>query len=354
MTSLIPNIFKEKNNRLVFCSILILSGFPILSLIAGFICLENKKIMFKQTKRQFIFLLIIILSYFYGYLTFGIHSSGSLINIISSVFIFTNNTNFSDRRLELRFINFYIVANSLFFFFEIFNVTNFNNRFETFFIEPSYLAIISGYLLIRLGLNSKTNIQMVTLMLLIFISKSITGVIFILYYVISNRKHIHGQFIIFVLPLLLFTSFYFLESTYIIERIANISSDLSAIIRVFFPLLVIKGIYDNNGALGTGYGYLDDFLIHHYKSSTEFDFFLKKDFYGNVMYNTNIDNVYYYILASLGVLGFLFCMYITIYSLKKNGWKFTVITLILGFSMGFLTLPIFINRFLFPPKWIKY
>lgn len=345
MTNLIPKILKEKNNRLAFCSILILSGFPLLALIAGFISLDNKIIMFRLKKRQLIFLLIILLSYFYGYLTYGIQSSSTLINIISSVFIFTNNINFSDSRLELRFINIYIVANILFLCFEIFNITNFNNRFESFFNEPSYFAIISGYLLIRLGYINKTKVQMALLIVFVLITKSITGILFILFYVIANRKKFNKQFLIFVLPILLLISFYFLEFSFIYERLVNINSDLSTSIRIFLPLLVIKGVFDTEGILGTGYGYLDDFLLNKFNTSNDFDFFLKYDFYGNVMYNTNIDNVFYYIIASMGIPGIVFCAFFVIFSLKQKGLKFTILTLILGFSMGILSLPIFINRF---------
>ena len=63
------------------------------------------------------------------------------------------------------------------------------------------------------------------------------------------------------------------------------------------------------------------------------------------MYNTNIDNVFYYIIASMGIPGIVFCAFFVIFSLKQKGLKFTILTLILGFSMGILSLPIFINRF---------
>ena len=345
MTNVIPNILKENNNRLLFCSILILSGLPLLAAVAGLLSMTNYRVMLRQKKSVFILLLIVILSYCYGYVSFRTHSLSSLFNIIISVILFVGNRNFSDRRLELRFINIYIIANVIFICYEIFNITNYDNRFESFFIEPSYLAIVSGYLLIRLGLNNDKKVQIAILILFIFASQSITGILFITYYLISNRQKISRSIIVSMgVLLLIWLSFFQLD--FIFYRLGNITSDISTTIRVIAPLLVIKGVIMSEGLLGSGYGYLDEFLVNKYKYTSEMDFFLKKDFYGKVVFNTNVDNVYYYLFASMGILGFVACIYFTIYSVRTNGLKYTLMTLMLGFSMGFLTLPIFISRFL--------
>ena len=155
---------------------------------------------------------------------------------------------------------------------------------------------------------------MALLIVFVLITKSITGILFILFYVIANRKKFNKQFLIFVLPILLLISFYFLEFSFIYERLVNINSDLSTSIRIFLPHLVIKGVFDTEGILGTGYGYLDDFLLNKFNTSNDFDFFLKYDFYGNVMYNTNIDNVFYYIIASMGIPGIvLLCLFLSFF-----------------------------------------
>lgn len=217
------------------------------------------------------------------------------------------------------------------------------DRFQSFFLEPSYLALICGYALI-LRNRRIYSIESLIHIALILSTKSFIGLLFVsVFILIRAPKRVR---VVLFLTFAIFSNFIFTSKIGLFNR--DLSSDLSLLIRLLYPLEIMKIVFLEHKLLfGLGYGQIDNWILDMYLISDELNFFIKRSWDGSIILNTNVDNILYNLVLSLGVLivPVFFLIRKNLRSFWINDKSEVILLILLVFSSGHVIGPLFIYHF---------
>ena len=237
---------------------------------------------------------------------------------------------------------------------EYFNKYKTSYRPTSFFTEPAhfvqyctpYLAII---LFKKIKLTKLDFMLSFFITIIILTSTSVNGFIFILViwglwsfynlFIYNKRKNALFIFLsIYILPIVLFGLYNFIDGfKTIIDRIVNITNDISSIIRLVNGFIIFSQLDLLYKFIGIGFGSYDEFkelypitLLHETK----------------VEYMSSLS----YLLVSSGILGFIFYLLFMLLLFKRSnilGKVLIILSFFMFFSSSIYSSPMFALLFVF-------
>ncbi len=228
-------------------------------------------------------------------------------------------------------------------------------RYRFIFREPSFLGIYTATLiyLINISYSQKKETLVLTLMLFSIVLMSLSAAavfLSIIGLLMARKKHDWGKinisrsfYISAIVAAIIFISF---NLPFISDRMdqMSIGADVSYYIRVIAPWAAAAHILNEYPLTGVGFGYLEAYILNN---SQDFAFMAKPMAEGGYAVNTNVDNLYAFLLMSLGPVLFLLLIFAIIVHLRrKSSVSNAIFLLSLGFFTGAFVHPLFLGLLL--------
>lgn len=248
-------------------------------------------------------------------------------------------------------------------------------RYQFIFSEPSYLAIYAAILIYFSGTAISDKyikyLLIILLFTLIYLSASASGMILsVIGLLLSSYKSNNGirknnliTTTVSAAIALILTSFAF-DNDFIRSRLDtfSIEQDTAFFLRFIAPWMVVDNVISTHPITGSGFGFLNSYLLNNYAN---YDFMAKIDANNDYIENTNIDNIFAFVISSLGVPLAAFVLY-KLYRISRiaGGLRRSIFIFSLSFFMGSFIGPLFFGiiyarvvnaskRTVKKPSWIK-
>lgn len=228
-------------------------------------------------------------------------------------------------------------------------------RYKFIFREPSFLGIYTATLIYLINISYSQNKETLVLTLMLFsivmMSLSSVSIFLSIIGLLMARKNrdwrkiniLKSFYISAIVAIIIFISF---NLPFISSRMDQISigADYSTYIRVIAPWVAAAHILNEYPITGVGFGYLEAYILNN---PQDFVFMATPMAEGGYTENTNVDNLYAFLLMSLGPILFLLLIFeIIVHLRRKSSVSNAIFLLSLGFCTGAFIHPLFLGLLL--------